>query len=425
MALLGGTLIDGTGTAPVEGAYVFIANGTVQDAGCCAELVDVPEGYEIVDVSGMTVMPGLIDGHVHVSRAGGPDAGALRAFLNAGFTTLRDIGQPPGDVAASIAEAERLTAEGSAPRVVWAGPLVTVPGGYPLSVPRYADVGRAVASEEEGEALVDELAEAGARLVKLGLDRGYYGDSGWELLDVSIVRAIADRAHDHGMQVTAHVTGVEEVRLALDGGVDSIAHAPLEPLPDALITEMVQSGLGMVSTATVWGANQQIAAENARRYVEAGGSLSIGTDYGCCGQAPGIDSYLVEMGFLRSAGIGNTDLLVAATRGGAIVSNLGSETGTIESGKRADIIIVDGDPLADLGALRNLRTVTWAGRWWSSVSPRPARLRAPGGRTRILPAPPGRCPPSPAPRSVPGSRHLPGRPSAGASSATAAPGSAT
>lgn len=163
------------------------------------------------------------------------------------------------------------------------------------------------------------------------------------------------------MPVVAHVTDTDEVRLALDGGVDGLAHAPLVHLPDDLIAEMVDRGLTMATTATVWGANREIAAENARRYAEAGGIVAIGTDYGCCGQVAGIEPYLAELQFLSAAGMSNEQLLQSATRNGAIVANLAEEMGTIEAGKRADVIIVDGDPLADLNALRNVRTVIKGG----------------------------------------------------------------
>jgi imidazolonepropionase-like amidohydrolase len=371
LAIINGTLIDGTGTDPVEDAYVLIRDGRIEAAGCCASRIRIPSDYEIVDAGGGTIMPGLIDGHVHVTRtlirldpvtgASQPDDEALVPFLHDGFTTLRDVGTATVLLSAIKFRTDGLTERGSAPRVVWAGPLVTAPGGYPFSVPAYAAGGEAVASPEDGAALVDRLDRDGATLVKLGLDQGYYEDLGWPLLDLETIQAITGRAHELGMLVTAHVTSIDEVRLALDGGVDNLAHSPLEPIPEDVMREMLDRGMGLVTTATVWGFRQEVAARNAARYANAGGIVSIGTDYGCCGQAPGIDPYLHEMRFLAAAGMTPMQLLLAATRNGALVSNL-DDVGTIEPGKRADVIVVSGDPLQDLDALANVQTVILGGR---------------------------------------------------------------
>ncbi|MCH7485338.1 MAG: amidohydrolase family protein, partial [Chloroflexi bacterium] len=89
----------------------------------------------------------------------------------------------------------------------------------------------------------------------------------------------------------------------------------------------------------------------AVRYAEAGGIVALGTDWGCCDQIPGAAAYLAEAGFLAGHGYPAADLVVAATRNAAIVSNAGDTTGTLEPGKLADIIIVDGEPDVDISAL--------------------------------------------------------------------------
>lgn len=333
LAILGGTLIDGTGAERVEDAYVFIADGRIEGVGCCASEVSLPDGYAVIDASGLTVMPGLVDGHVHVTRTFviNDDPGDLTVsldengmvpFLSAGFTTLRDVGTATVILRAVAFQFASLTARNLSATVIWAGPLITAPGGYPLSVPEYRAGGQAVESAEDAVALVDELADGGARIIKLGLDQGYYGDAGWAILSLDVVSAIADRAHEHGMRVTAHVTSLDEVRLALDGGVDDLAHAPLEPIPDDLMAEMLARDMGMVTTATVWGNFYDVAAQNAKRYADAGGTVSIGTDYGCCGQVAGIEPYIRELQFLNAAGMTNEQLVLGATRNGAIVANV-------------------------------------------------------------------------------------------------------
>jgi imidazolonepropionase-like amidohydrolase len=243
--------------------------------------------------------------------------------------------------------------------------MVTAPGGYPISVPRYRDVGQEVSGVDAARALVNQLADGGARVIKLGLDKGYYSDEGWPLLSVEEVRAITETAHARGLLVTAHVTSVDEVRLAIDGGVDDLAHAPLELLPEDMIAEMLGKGITMVTTASVWGdrAAGARAAANAKRYMDGGGVVALATDFGCCGQAPGIQTLLAEMQFLIGlGGFTPMQVLVAATRNGPVISGLGDEVGTIEAGKLADLIIVEGNPLSDLQALTSVRLVVQGGR---------------------------------------------------------------
>jgi len=198
----------------------------------------------------------------------------------------------------------------------------------------------------------------------LGLEKGYYADEGWPIMPLEVVEAVTEAAQSRGLRVTAHVTSMDELRLALDGGVNDLAHAPLEPIPEATIQEMIEKGIGMATTATVWGGPgaSAEAAANAKRYADAGGIVSIATDYGCCDQAPGLQPYLYEMEFLRGAGMTPMQLLVAATRNGAVLSNLAENLGTIEAGKIADIIVVNDNPLADIAALKDVAAVILEGR---------------------------------------------------------------
>jgi imidazolonepropionase-like amidohydrolase len=365
LAIINASLIDGTGAALVPNAHIIIGNGRITRIDVSEDQPSLPAEYEVIDAAGRTVMPGLIDGHVHVARPfgdGGPAEEALLPFLQAGFTLLRDVATPTALLKTQKSLADGLVTQGRSPVVVWAGPMVTAAGGYPFSVPRYAAVGEAVGSAEEGAALVDRLADDGATIIKLGLEKGYYEDLGWPVLSLETVRAITTRAHERKMIVTAHVTSIDEVRLALDGGVDNLAHSPLQLIPDDVMQEMLSREIGMVTTATVWGQLREGAAQNARRYADAGGIVSIGTDFGCCNQTAGIAPYLAEMHFLNQAGMTPTQLITAATRNGALLAGLGDETGTVVAGKRADIIILEGNPLLDLNALRSVRTVVLGGQ---------------------------------------------------------------
>jgi imidazolonepropionase-like amidohydrolase len=367
LVIINGKVIDGTGADPIVNGHVVVAGDRISSVG--RGQTNIPPGATVVDARGGTIMPGLIDTHVHVARGiftgleGTIDPGGLMPWLEAGMTTLRDIATPPSAFPGVKQTADAQTAAHQAPRVVWAGPLVTSVGGYPFPVARYAAVGEDVGSADEARQVVTRLADAGARIIKLGLEQGYYSDVGWPLLSLDVVQAITEAAHARGMRVTAHVTSVDEVRLALDGDVDDLAHAPLEPIPEEMMREMLEKQMGMATTATVWGRSDvwSQAAANAKRYADAGGIVSIATDYGCCGQAAGLPPYLQEIQFLLGAGMTPMQLLIAATRSGAIMANVGGDVGTLEAGKIADIIILDGDPMADIRALSNVSVVIQGG----------------------------------------------------------------
>ena len=373
LAIINARILDGTGAPAIEFGYVIVRDGYIVEVG--DDEGDLPADAQVIDAAGRTVMPGLGDGHVHttltflsitVNLAATINEDAYLPFLSAGLTNLRDVGTATVILKAVKGQTDIQTRLGNAPRITWAGPLITVPGGYPFTVPRYSAGGQEVTSTDEAVDLVDAMASGGARVIKLALEHGYYGDDGWAVLDLVTVRALTDAAHERGLRVTAHVTSLDEVRLALDGGVDDLAHTPLEPLTDELIAEMLERDMAMVTTATIWGSPgnpvRAVAAENAVRYAEAGGTVALGTDFGCCDQIPGAAAYLAEASFLAAHGYPAAELVVAATRNAAIVSNAGDTTGTLEPGKLADIIIVDGQPDVDIASLANVVIVILGGQ---------------------------------------------------------------
>ncbi|HEY5625084.1 MAG TPA: amidohydrolase family protein [Dehalococcoidia bacterium] len=368
LAIKNACILDGTGASAIESGYVVVRDGYIVQVGRGEG--DLPDDARIIDAEGRTVMPGLGDGHMHTTSTFIVNTGYLAAdinedayvpFLSAGFTNLRDVGTPTVILRSVKEQTDIQTRFGNAPRITWSGPLITAPGGYPFTVDQYSAGGHEVRSAEEAVDLVDALEWGGARVVKLALEHGYFSDEGWPVLDLDTVRAISEAAHERGMRVTAHVTSLDEVRLALDGGVDDLAHTPLEPLTDELIAEMLERDMAMVTTATLWGA-RAVVAENAIRYAEAGGVVALGTDFGCCNQVPGGSAYLNEATFLASHGYPAADLVVAATRNAAIVSNAGDTTGTLEPGKLADIIVVDGKPDEKISALGNVDVVILGGQ---------------------------------------------------------------
>jgi imidazolonepropionase-like amidohydrolase len=308
-----GSLFDGTGTEAIASGAVLIEDGRVVAAGSLGHM-SVPDGAVRIDAHGGTIMPGVIDAHVHITTELIAGIDVLSPWLTSGVTTLQDLGVPD----LSVAKTRELLAAVPArpPRVQLAGPMITARGGYPMARP-YASIGHEVANEDDARAAVDDLIDQEhVSLVKIAVERGFdadYDDPGWPVLSPGEIRAITEEAHGRGKLVAAHVTGPQELRVALEAGVDIASHAPITPAPDDVLREAADRGMIMISTANAWTEEQQqyavTAAANAARFHELGGRLAIGTDYPF---APA-SMPLVEFDWLSKACMSARDLMFAAT----------------------------------------------------------------------------------------------------------------
>ena len=375
-ALVGGRLIDGVADLPIENATVLIRNGRIAAAGP-AHAVTIPSGVPRVDVSGQTILPGLWDMHAHVGLAEwGP------VYLASGVTTARDMGGEM-DVAIALREAWK---DGSAlgPRLLLAG-LVDGPGA--------GSFGHVTAAgEQEGREVVARYKAAGFEQIKL-----------YSLLNRPTVAAIVDAAHRAGMTVTGHIPNGMTLREVVALGMDHVAHLTVRGAPGSdelrdtiaflksrgtvidptiswseMLGRSAQTPLSslhpglphvapplrrLLESASGTGTPEQ-ARERATRSLQvikalhdAGVPIVAGTDKG----VPGL-SVVREIELYVEAGIGAMDAIRAATVVPARVMGLSNDTGSIAPGKRADLIVVDGNPLARIGDLRRLRLVAANGR---------------------------------------------------------------
>lgn len=372
LAIHNGRLLDGTGAAPIEDAVVLIQGNRIVAAGP-ADAVAIPVGAVTIDAAGGLIMPGVIDNHVHLSAEFVPRGDFVTPWLEAGVTSLVDVGTtrdgavlPNGVVIEDGIALLRALIEGfgrEPPRVFIAGPLLTAPGGYPAQPPE-ATGALELTGPEDARAQVARLIDVrGAQLIKVTIETGIatdYDDPGLPVLPPETLAAIAEAAHERGRIVTAHVTQAGELRAALEAGFDVAAHTPIEPLPDALLEEAAAAGMILISTANIWGGNApQVVAENLARYSELGGRVALGTDFPYpLGTDPvGSQMALAEMQLMVSGGLTPAQVLVAATKHGAEALGMGDELGTLEPGKLADVIVVDGDPLSDIAAMANVSGV--------------------------------------------------------------------
>jgi imidazolonepropionase-like amidohydrolase len=246
------------------------------------------------------------------------------------------------------------------PRVLFAGLCLDVPGG------RFRTNGFFLTSIEDARAKVNYLLDNGVDVIKVYLDDGSVMGQNWLVMSPAMLRAIVETAHARHARVSAHVQELWCLVLALDCGVDDIAHSILDrEIPDDVIERMVRTDTLLVPTLEIydgWFPRPVVAMAktNLRRLNEAGVRIALGTDF-----EPSLQTGMpsTEMRLMRESGLTPMQVIVAATKNGARACGLDSVLGTIEPGKIADVLVVDGDPLSDLDVLKtNLNLVLHNGR---------------------------------------------------------------
>jgi imidazolonepropionase-like amidohydrolase len=385
-ALAGARLIDGTGRPPVEDAIVIVRDGRIAAAGP-RRSTPVPPGLRVLDVKGATIAPGLWDMHAHAAQIEW-----LPAYLAAGVTTIRDMGGETPYLEAI----QRAGRDVLKPRFLVAGLVDGAgPGGFGAIT---------AATAAEGREIVNGYKAIGFEQIKL-----------YSLLLPDVVSAITARAHQLGMSVTGHVPTALGLTKAVEAGMDHVAHLPINGDPRSpqtrAIIELLATHKTVIDPTLPWNellgrahetplesfepgfahappallANYRSVkndtdAATARRRVrdseamvkalfDAGVPIVAGTD----GALPGY-SLLRSIEMYVEAGMTPMQAIESATRVAAESMGLGPDTGTIVAGKRADMIVLNADPLAQISNIRKLRWVVANGRILE-----PARLWAAAG----------------------------------------------
>jgi imidazolonepropionase-like amidohydrolase len=379
LALVGSTLIDGSGGSALPDSVIIIERERISAVGQRSQL-RVPDGIEPKNVDHLTILPGLIDSHVHISFALGrePPKGptaekiideVLRAFLQHGVTTIRDLGGAYPwiiEVAESIEKKHR-----KGPRVVAAGPMLTAPGGHPAGTllrgrePAIAVSTRQIASREDARKAVHDLQVGGVAVIKAVLDsRGRaYSPDRVPTLNSDILAAITEQARSLGLPVTVHWGNVDELPAVVSCGTPQIEHSGHTPIPSRIIEDIARARIAVDPTLTMMQARSSSedafnrgALANVRRLHEAGIVITAGTD-SPLGELRFGESLHSELELLVKAGMSPIEAIQAATSRPAKLMKLDHEIGTVQSGKRADLIGIAGDPLRDISNIRNIKLV--------------------------------------------------------------------
>lgn len=387
-ALAGARLIDGSGAAPIDDAVVVVRNGRIAAAGARLSTA-IPAGLRVLDLKGTTIAPGLWDMHAHAAQIEW-----LPAYLAAGVTTFRDMGGEQPFLTAMRDAVESGKALG--PRVLLAG-LVDgdASGAFGAVV---------AATPDQGRAVVDHYKAAGFNQMKL-----------YSLLQPDVVSAITARAHELGMSVTGHVPTSLGLARAVEAGMDHVAHLPINGNPQSpqtrALIDLLAKHKTVIDPTLPWNEllghapdtmlesfepgfahappallanyrsvkNETDAATAKRRIrdseamvkalFDAGVPIVAGTD----GALPGY-SLLRSIEMYVDAGMTPMQALESATRVPAASMGMAADTGTIAVGKRADMIVLNADPLAAIANIRKLRYTIANGRVMA-----PAQLWAASG----------------------------------------------
>jgi imidazolonepropionase-like amidohydrolase len=351
-ALTHGILIDGTGRGAIQDAVLLIREDRILAAGS-SKAVSVPPGAQVIDVGGGTILPGFINAHVHYAF----NEANLKAWARGGVTTVRDESiinaQPLPDL---MALRDKVNADPQYARLVSAGRMLAVPGGYGSLY---------VSSPEDARQKVNEELDAGVDMIKVAMEDGYAGRSGLPKLTPEELAAIIDTAHQRGARVSGHITQAAYIQPLVDAGVDDIAHLAYDPIPAETLQAMLDNDVYLTPTFTVfrnYGASLDTCVANLAAFVRLGGKVALGNDYG---GGPGefeLGIPMVEIEMMAQAGMSPMQIIVAATRNAAHVADLENEIGTLEAGKQADVLVVNGNPLDDLKALQDIQMVLHAGQ---------------------------------------------------------------
>ncbi|MBI2820967.1 MAG: amidohydrolase family protein [Acidobacteria bacterium] len=408
LAVRAGLLLDGTGREPVKDAVLLIEGDRIT---AVVGPADIPAGAEVIDASRQVVIPGLIDTHVHLAERAviekAPEPAYrdqvrqdLRQNLAFGVTTVFSLGLDRDFVYALRDRSWNGDFDGS--RILTAGRGFTAPGGHPtqlgLDIPNQED------DPEQARRRVQQLAARKVDGVKI-----WFADIAnrpdLPQIKADVARAIIDEAHRNRLRALAHINTARDTQLLVKAGLDGITHIARDALDGETIAMMQDRGVivaptlvqrkkalifkeesalledpiiqailgpesGKLKEAVAATKQDELQAmlrsyeqarENAKRLHAAGVVLAVGTDANTAFAPPGLITHK-EVEALADSGLSPMEAIVAATRGSAQWAGVSEQIGTLEPGKRADMLILDGNPLQEIRNTRRIAKIIIRGR---------------------------------------------------------------
>jgi imidazolonepropionase-like amidohydrolase len=409
-AIIGAVLIDGTGGPPLSNSVVIVAGSRIRAVGNRANM-PIPAGVEKINGAGKFLVPGLIDVHVHLGRRAAIEFKAadytrqrveenLNAYLYFGITSVRSTGtdrQAALDVRTAERNGQLLTA-----RLFTAGRGFSAPGGHPSQL--VGDVVIQTNSPEEARREVDTLASQKVDAIKIWVD-----DQRGKLPKIkpAVIDAVLDQARKYNIPVTAHIYSLADTEHLVQAGAAGFLHmirdtenidpafiarlrdlriifAPTlvrqelawlyaehpERLDDPDVDRSVDADVVVAARERARSAHPspaereefERAKRNTRKLAAGGVLIAVGSDAGGSLDFPGLMTHR-EVELLVEAGLSPMDAIVAATRNGGLALRKGDELGTIEPGRRADLMLLSANPLEDVGNLSKIDRLMLDGEW--------------------------------------------------------------
>ena len=394
IVILANRLVEGTGRPPVENAAIVVENGRIAAVGPRGE-VTIPKNTEVIDLGQRTLLPGLIDAHVHFYMAAGDNmvlrsiepsqrkliraVGEASRLLNAGFTAARDMGYGDAVYLKQAIEA----GEVPGPRLATPRFMIVQTGGSPDPhwLPReyvvefdyrcrladgIAEVQQAAREQIRGGADFLKIMASGGLGERHGLEHTYH-------YTLPELEAIVEEGHKLGLKVAAHAIGAPAVKNAVLAGVDTIEHGSY--VDDEALDLMAEHDVIFIPTLGIMRAfaagAQGAARDRAAEVLEAGMErvararargirIAAGTDFGGV-QLTKHGRNAIEAELLVEAGMPPHDAIVATTVRGAEAMDRARDIGTLEPGKAADVTATPGNPLEDIRALQQIDFVMKGG----------------------------------------------------------------
>lgn len=393
-AFIGARLIDGTGATPLENSVIIVSEGRIQAVGTEGE-IDVPAGATRVDLSGRTVIPGLINSHGHVGDVRGLETGQysranvldqLGVYARYGITTVVSLGDD-GEEGVAIRD-EQADPGLDRARLFVAGPVLTA---------------------RTPEAAVEQVAAIAAMDVDWAKIRVDSNLGTTEKMPPDVYETIIRESHRHGIPLAGHIVELEDAKSLVRAGADFIGHSIRDlPVDDEFVALLRERRICLTPTLTrelstfVYGSRpdffddpfflreadpavvreledparqQRVRASQAAQYWEqqlplamdnlatlsdAGVRIAMGTDSGPPARFQGYFEHL-EMEMMADAGLTPMQILVSATRDAALCVGLDTELGSVEPGKWADFVVLQSNPLDDIRHTRSIESVWIAG----------------------------------------------------------------